>query len=63
MPSYEVPIVYKGKCNYIVEASSEQEAEEFARSAWRNGEEPTELGNEWEEIDRIGVVTKIENDD
>ena len=61
--TYEVPIVYKGKCNYIVEASSEQEAEEIARSLWGNGKAPTELGNEWEEIDRIGEIVQIEKDD
>ena len=51
------------KWSPVTKYPTPEEAEEIARSLWGNGKAPTELGNEWEEIDRIGVVTKIENDD
>jgi hypothetical protein len=57
---YNVPIVYKGQVNYIVEAESVEEAEELAREQWSTGEKPVELGNEWEKIERFGVVEPVE---
>jgi hypothetical protein len=60
MPRFEVPIVYKGQCNFIVEASSIEEAENIARKMFNNGDRPDELGNEWEKIDRIGEVVPAE---
>lgn len=60
MAKYEVPVVYKGQCNFIVEASSIEEAENMARRMFNNGDRPDELGNEWEKIDWIGEVVPVE---
>jgi hypothetical protein len=60
MPRFEVPIVYKGQCNFIVEASSIEEAENIAEEMFNNGDRPDKLGNEWEKIDRIGEVVPVE---
>jgi hypothetical protein len=59
MPKYEVPIVYTGQCNFIVEASSPDEAREIASSMFNEGERPDILGNEWERIERIGEIEPI----
>jgi hypothetical protein len=60
MPKFEVPVVYKGQCNFIVEASSIKEAENIAEEMFNNGDRPDGLGNEWEKIDRIGEVVPVE---
>lgn len=60
MPKFEVPVVYKGQCNFIVEASSIEEAEKIAEIKFNNGDSPDKLGNEWEKIDRIGEVVPVE---
>ena len=60
MPKFEVPVVYKGQCNFIVEASSIEEAENIAEIKFNNGDSPDGLGNEWEKIDRIGEVVPVE---
>lgn len=46
MAKYEVTIVFKGQVNYIVEASSEEEAEELGQQKYSNCESATVLGNE-----------------
>jgi hypothetical protein len=51
---YEVPVVYKGMLSYIVEANSPEEAQVAAEKAWCCGNNPTDVGTEWEEIERIG---------
>jgi len=56
---YEVPIVYRGQCNYVVEADDAEQAEAKARLAYGNGEAATPLGNEWEEIERIGTIQEV----
>jgi hypothetical protein len=56
---YEVPVVYRGQCNFIVEANSPQEAQELAAARFKTGEAPAELGNEWEEVDRLGEPTEV----
>ena len=53
MPKYEVPIVYEGQCNFIVDADTPEEAKQKAELKFKNGEQPDHLGNEWEVIDRI----------
>ena len=56
---YEVPIVYVGLSNFIVEASSPKEAEMKARERFANGDSPDVLGNESENIEIIGVITEV----
>jgi len=56
MAVYEVPVVYRGQCNFLIEASSEEEAKKIAERKFKDGDEPDVLGNEWEEIDRMGEV-------
>ncbi len=56
MAVYEVPIVYRGQCNFLIEASSEEEAKKIAERKFNNGDRPDDLGNEWEKIDRMGEV-------
>lgn len=60
MTRYEVPIIYRGLSTFIVEANSEKEAAAKAESLFRNGEPAPVLGNEWEEIDSVGEVSKVE---
>lgn len=60
MHTFEVAVVYKGQCNFIVEAASEEEAEQIAREKFYNGDRPDDLGNEWEEIDRIGDAINLD---
>ena len=57
MAKYNVPIIYKGQVNYIVEAESVEEAEELVRKQWSAGEKPVE---EWEKIETFGVVEPVE---
>jgi hypothetical protein len=57
--TYEVPVVYKGQCSFIVEAETPEQAQELAESLFNNGDTPTALGNEWENIERFGEITKI----
>lgn len=51
---YEVPIVYRGQCNFIVDANSTGQAQLIAEKLFRNGHEPDALGNEWEELEQVG---------
>ena len=53
MHTFEVAVVYKGQCNFIVEAASEEEAKQIAEIKFKNGDRPDDLGNEWEKIDLI----------
>lgn len=57
---YEVPVVYRGQCNFVIEANSAEEAKKMVEIQFREGLSPTELGNEWEEIERIGEIKVIE---
>lgn len=52
MAKYEVPIIYHGLSNFIVEADGPSEAIAKAIEMFNNGEEPAMLGNEWEIFDR-----------
>jgi hypothetical protein len=52
---YIVPIVYRGQSNFAVEAETPADAAEEARRLFKGGEPPTECGNEWEDIERIGT--------
>lgn len=59
---YEVPIVYRGQSNFIVEASSAEEAERIARERFELDAPADILGNEWEEVERVGVIKSIDID-
>jgi hypothetical protein len=59
MCKYEVPIVYRGQCNYVIEAVSANDAEVKARAMFANGDAPDTLGNEWETIERVGDVQPV----
>jgi hypothetical protein len=56
MKEYEVPVVYRGQVNYVVKAGSPQEAEAAARLRYSTGDSGDVLGNEWEEIEKVGEV-------
>lgn len=56
---YEVPIVYRGLSTYIVEATSPEEATRKALRKFENGEVADPLGNEWEEVERVGEVEQV----
>lgn len=56
-----VPIIFRAQANYLIRSSSEQEAIDKATDRFRNGEESDPLGNEWQSIERIGVITTVEN--
>jgi hypothetical protein len=60
MTKYEVPIVYRGQCNFIVEADGPSEAISKAIEMFNAGEQPVELGNEWEIFDRAGAPLEVE---
>lgn len=55
-----MPVVYRGQCNFIVRASSPEEAAQKAEFAFKNGDEPTEMGNEWEEFERVGEIKPVD---
>jgi hypothetical protein len=57
--TWEVPIVYRGQCSYIVKSKTAKEAEDIAKARFNDGVEPDDLGNGWEEIEKIGTVTTI----
>lgn len=59
MNKYEVTIVFKGQINYIVEASSEEEAKELGQEKYYNGEPATIFGNEWQSCENV-IVEKLE---
>lgn len=59
MPLWEVPIVYKGQVNYIVEAPTAEAASAKAEAQFKGGDSPAPLGNEWETIDHIGEIEEI----
>lgn len=54
---FEVPIVYRGQLNYLIKTTDKDKAEEFARARYGAGHEADNLGNEWEEIERVGEIT------
>lgn len=56
---YEVPIVYRGQLNYIIEAESPAQAAEIARNKFANDDKEDILGNEWESIEKIGEIDLI----
>ena len=60
LTTYEVPVIYRGQCNFIVTAESPEQAAELAEARFKGGMEPDLLGNEWEEIERVGSVQVVE---
>jgi hypothetical protein len=60
MGKFVVPIIYEGMSNFIVEAETKEEAEEAARTAFREGAEPDKLCNEWEHIRKTGQIEQID---
>ena len=61
MKTYEVPMIYRGLANFIVSAETQEEAEKIARSKFTNGDQPDMLGNEAEEIERVGEIKELTN--
>jgi hypothetical protein len=59
MTKYEVPVIYNGQCTFIVEAKNEQQARELAIVAFKSGDRPDEMGNEWEAFDRTGDIERV----
>lgn len=55
--SYEVPVVYKGQSDFIVSATSPEQAEQIARAMFNNNENPTR--EVYEQIERIGEIQKL----
>lgn len=63
MPKFNVPIVYRGISNYIVEADTPEKAREEAIRQFNDGEVTLYLlGNEWEEIERVGEAEPTNGD-
>ena len=60
---YEVPIIYKGQCTFIVEADSPEQAKEKAEFKFKNGDGVDDMGNEWESIDQICNPVEVEDND
>lgn len=60
MAKYEVTVVFKGQVNYIVEASSEEEAEQLGKDKYSNNDPATILGNEWQSCENV-IVEKLED--
>lgn len=63
MAKYEVPIVYRGLTNYVVEAANESQARDVAEAKFKSGDCVDLFGNEWEEIERFGDIQKMESKD
>lgn len=66
MKKLEVPIIYKGMMNFIVEVPeniSNEQAEELAKSKatqmYANGFVPDSLGNEWESFESFGEIKEV----
>lgn len=59
MKKWEVPIVYRGQANYVVEAETAREAEKLARRMFEQGDKAPGLGNEWEDLDYVGDITEV----
>ena len=60
---YEVPIIYRGQCTFIVDADSPDEAKERAEAKFKGGDQPDEMGNEWEEVDRVCDARLVEENE
>lgn len=56
---YAVPIVYRGQDNFVVEADTPEQAKELASAKFSDGEPADEMGNEWEEIERVGEPEEV----
>ena len=59
---YYVPIVARRQLNYIVEAQNEDEARQAAIHRFDAGVIPDECGNEWEEIERVGAIEPVKDE-
>lgn len=59
MARYEVPVLFSGQCNFIIEAKTPAEARAKAELRFKDGDEPDELGNEWHSFDRTGEVIQL----
>jgi hypothetical protein len=57
---FEVPVIYRGQCSFLVRATSKEQAGEKATFKFKNGDCADELGNEWEEIDRLGDISPVD---
>lgn len=54
---YEVPIIYKGRCDFIVRADSAEEAQLKAAVMFDNGDRAVSLTDEREKIEQVGDIT------
>lgn len=59
MKKFAVPVLYRGLSNFIVEAETPEKAKELARTDFHLGTEPDILGNEFEEIERVGEPEEV----
>ena len=59
---YYVPMVLRRQLNYIVEAQNEDEARQAAIQRFDAGAIPDECGNEWEEIERVGAIEPVKDE-
>jgi hypothetical protein len=59
LSKFVVPICYSGLSNFIVEASTKDEALDLASEKFKNGETPEMLGNEYEDIGTIGEIERL----
>ena len=50
---YEVPILYRGQANYIVEAETPDQAQKKAMKAFNNGDDADWLGNDMKAIEKV----------
>lgn len=60
MPKYEVSVVYRGNCTYIVETVDEDTAKDKARSLYVNGDDGENTGAEFEEVESIKAEEVME---
>jgi hypothetical protein len=60
MNKYEVPVIYRGMENHIVEAENEAEAVRKTRELFGTAAKPVILGNEWEEIITINTPRLVD---
>jgi hypothetical protein len=63
MPRWEVPVVYRGQDSFIIDepdVTTPEQAAEAALHRFRGGVAPDDLGNEWQEPERVGVITHLD---
>lgn len=56
MSKYNVPIVFRGQANYIIEAASPAEAERIARARFNEGDKGDDY---FEKTDYVGEIEEV----